>query len=125
MRKISFSRSDSSFVERFLLIELYGLKFSTKNNVAQGPRHNFLDRPIMVQSISGPHHEVRDAGIRPKSEYESWFVGPLDPQKCQGTDEAISVSHVSSLSPFPTVQEKIFRCFTDALLVAMIQDKKL
>jgi hypothetical protein len=107
------------------LIKLHGLKFSTKNNVAQGPRQDFLDRPIVVQSVSGPHHEVRYAGIWPKSEYEPWAVGPLNPQKCQGAYEAISVSHVSSLSPFLTVQEKFFRRFTDALLASMMQDKKL
>jgi hypothetical protein len=109
MRKISFSRSDSSFVERFLLIKPYGLKFSAKNNVAQGPWQNFLDRPIMVQSVSGPHHEMRDAGIRSESKYEPWAVGSLNPQKRQGANEAISVSHVFLLESFFDCPRKNFQ----------------
>jgi hypothetical protein len=79
----------------------------------------------MVQSVSGPHHEVRNAGVGPKSEHKPRLVSPLNPQKRQGTDEAISVSHVFLLESSLAIQEKIFRCFTDALLVAMIEDKKL
>jgi len=106
MPKISFSRSNSSFVERFLLIKLNGLKFSTKNNVAQGPRQDFLDRSVVMQSLFGSHHEVWNAGVRSESKYEPWAVGPLNPQKRQGADEAISVSHISSLNPFLPSKKK-------------------
>jgi hypothetical protein len=107
MPKISFfSRSNSSFVERFFLVKLNSLKFSTKNNVAQGPRQDFLDRSIMVQSFSGSNHEMGNAGVRSESKYEPWVFGPLSPQKRQGTDEAISVSHISSLNHFLPSKKK-------------------